>query len=193
MDSVCSIALKEWAVVCAALAEGRQLLLLRTGGIAEGPQGFRVEHPAFWLFPTRFHQSTDELVPDAVPLLEAAAGAEPPAGVLRLSLYATVEAIHRISDPSRLARLDGLHILSPDTLRARFDYRSPGLFVLVVRVYQLSQPIEVTDEPRYAGCHSWVELDEPLPTTGLQPVLNDDEFGQRMQQIESSLPSHGNS
>lgn len=191
MDSDCSYALKEWAVVCAALAEGRQTLLLRTGGIAEGPQGFRVEHPSFWLFPTRFHQSTDELVPDVAPLLEEAACSQPPIGLVRLSLYATVEAVHRLSDPSRLSRLDGLHILSPDTLRARFDYRRPGLFVLVVRVYQIPEPIEVTDVPRYAGCHSWVELDESLPTTGLEPVLPDDEFARQRELIASSLPDDG--
>ncbi len=41
-----SIAMKEWAAVCLALAEGRQSLLLRKGGIAEGSGGFRMEHAA---------------------------------------------------------------------------------------------------------------------------------------------------
>ena len=37
-------ALKEWAVVCKALEEGRQILLLRKGGIMEYRQGFEVKH-----------------------------------------------------------------------------------------------------------------------------------------------------
>jgi hypothetical protein len=38
------VALKEWAVICQALAEGRQTILLRKGGIAEPGGAFRVEH-----------------------------------------------------------------------------------------------------------------------------------------------------
>ena len=53
--STAAIALKEWAAVCEALAAGRQTILLRKGGIAEGPGGFRPEHSEFWLLPTWFH------------------------------------------------------------------------------------------------------------------------------------------
>jgi hypothetical protein len=38
-------ALKEWAVVCKALEEGRQILLLRKGGIMEYKQGFSYFQP----------------------------------------------------------------------------------------------------------------------------------------------------
>ena len=49
-------AFKEWAVICRALAEGRQALILRKGGIAEAGGRFEVEHTRFWLFPTYTHQ-----------------------------------------------------------------------------------------------------------------------------------------
>jgi len=45
-------ALKEWAVTCRALAEGRQAILLRKGGIGEAGGAFQVEHTRFWLLPT---------------------------------------------------------------------------------------------------------------------------------------------
>ena len=45
-------ALKEWAVVCRALEEGRQIVLLRKGGILEYRQSFKVKHDRFLLFPT---------------------------------------------------------------------------------------------------------------------------------------------
>lgn len=45
-------ALKEWAIVCKALEEGRQVLLLRKGGIMEYKQGFEIKHNKFLLFPT---------------------------------------------------------------------------------------------------------------------------------------------
>ncbi|HQU41894.1 MAG TPA: DUF1802 family protein, partial [Pirellulales bacterium] len=62
-------AFKEWAVVCRALAGGRQSLILRKGGIVEEGGEFRPDHPEFLLFPTFSHQSPDSVVPDARPLL----------------------------------------------------------------------------------------------------------------------------
>ena len=35
-----SVGFKEWAVVCEATGRGRQCIILRKGGIAEGREGF---------------------------------------------------------------------------------------------------------------------------------------------------------
>ena len=45
-----SIGFKEWAVVCEALGSGRQSIILRKGGIAEGREGFSFKHREFFLF-----------------------------------------------------------------------------------------------------------------------------------------------
>jgi len=55
------IALKEWAVVCRALERGRQILLLRKGGIYEAAGEFELEHRRFLLFPTYLHQKIEML------------------------------------------------------------------------------------------------------------------------------------
>src|SRR2546421_11105863 len=60
-----SIALKEWATVCRALETGRQILLLRKGGILESIGGFELENPQFLLFPTYLHQNLAMLKPEA--------------------------------------------------------------------------------------------------------------------------------
>src|SRR6476469_947176 len=52
-----AIALKEWATVCHALETGRQMLLLRKGGIYEAAGEFELENPQFLLFPTYLHQN----------------------------------------------------------------------------------------------------------------------------------------
>src|SRR5580692_10141938 len=52
------IALKEWATVCDALATGRQIILLRKGGIYEAAGEFELENREFFLFPTYLHQNT---------------------------------------------------------------------------------------------------------------------------------------
>src|SRR5919106_7063159 len=56
-----TVALKEWAVVCRALEEGRQMILLRKGGIYEAAGEFEVEHREFLLFPTYLHQNVKML------------------------------------------------------------------------------------------------------------------------------------
>ena len=56
-------ALKEWACVVRALGEGKQILLLRKGGIAEKGGEFRMEEPDFFLFPTFEHQDKTKLKP----------------------------------------------------------------------------------------------------------------------------------
>src|SRR5690242_14612220 len=61
LRKACGVAFKEWAGVCAALATGRQSLILRKGGIAEGPEGFAPEHTSFWLYPTHVHEAEQGL------------------------------------------------------------------------------------------------------------------------------------
>src|SRR5260221_7747818 len=166
-----NIAFKEWAVVCGALATGRQTIILRKGGIDEGREGFRVKHDEFWLLPTRFHQDASQIVPDALPLWQqvqnsqgATGSASVPPGKFQIDLYAVVEEVFEVRELSVLQRLADEHILSKETIEQRFHYRHPGLFVLAVRIYQIPKSIEVNDSPYIAGCKSWVELSEPLHT-----------------------------
>ena len=55
------IALKEWAIICKALEDGKQMLLLRKGGIMEYRKGFEVKHNEFLLYPTFEHQSIESI------------------------------------------------------------------------------------------------------------------------------------
>ena len=181
-------ALKEWAVVCAALASGRQTLILRKGGIHEGREGFRVEHREFWLFPTGFHQQRDEIIPEAWPLLDELEFRGEPRG-LELALYAVVEDVQQVLDRLALARLTGRHVWSESTVEQRFNYRTPGLFALTVRIYRRQTPIEIADSPHFAGCKSWVDLPAALPTSGLQPVLDDATFDCQRREIQQLLAS----
>jgi hypothetical protein len=176
METVNRFALKEWAVVCAALARGRQSVLLRKGGIAEETDGFRVEHREFWLFPTRFHQSSDELSPDATDLPDDPLASAPKSGTAQLSLYGVVDEVFHIGDAAQLGALEGLHVLAPSTLLKRFEYREPGLNVLLVRMYRRSEPFEISESPHFAGCKSWVDLRNKLPTAGLLPVMEEAAF-----------------
>ncbi len=179
-------AFKEWAVVCAALASGRQTLILRKGGIHEGHDQFRVEHHEFWLFPTGFHQRRDEITSVAWPLLDELQSQDEPRGH-RLDLFAVVQDVEQVLDRSALIRLTGRHIWSESTVEQRFQYHTPGLFVLTARVYRRPTPIEIDDSPYLAGCKSWVELPAVVPTSGLQPVLDDSTFDRQRREIQQLL------
>ncbi|HEV2970819.1 MAG TPA: DUF1802 family protein [Pirellulales bacterium] len=187
MDAVNRIAFKEWAVVCRALADGAQSIILRKGGIDEGSEGFRVRHREFWLFPTQFHQRSEQLVPEAGPLLERVRAEGPPAGTIAIGQYVVVDDVCEINDESLLGRLAGFHIWSRETIVQRFQYRQPGLFLLLARVYRVPQPFLLSDTPYFAGCRSWIELPEALPTTGAIPVLSDEQFAGVRERVREAL------
>jgi hypothetical protein len=180
-------ALKEWAVICRALAEGRQALILRKGGIEEPAGTFRLEHRHFWLYPTYVHQQRAGIKPEAVPLLEQAEAGRPPAGVVRLTHFAEVAGIYQVHNLAGALAVDRLHLWSEETVRNRFAYRRPGLNVLTVRVYRAATPADLPEDPAYAGCRSWVELGRALPTEGASPVLSDEAFRAVVREVESRL------
>lgn len=169
-------ALKEWAVICAALAQGRQALLLRKGGVAEERGEFVLEQQRFWLMPTYVHQQEQGVRAEAQSLLEQVRAEQPPAGTLRLSHFAEVTGVYHVHDLLPALMLAHLHYWTDDTVEKRFNYRSPGLYVLPLRVYRAAQVHEIPDSPAYVGCKSWVHLDRFLPTAGSTPVLGDKDY-----------------
>jgi hypothetical protein len=165
-----SIAFKEWAVICAAIAAGRQSLILRKGGIAEEGGTFRPEYSEFLLYPTYFHAHRDGIKPELLPLFEEAEAARPPGGVIRFTHFVWVESVSHVTKLEDALALDSRHAWTPDVVRQRFHYRTPGLFVLNVRALRLAKPADVAERPEYAGCKTWVQLDSPIDTAGAEPV-----------------------
>ena len=180
-------AFKEWAVVCEALNIGRQGLILRKGGIHEGREGFRVEHREFWLFPTEFHQQPEVLAADALPLLEKLKVVVPAPGTVEIRNYVIVEDAIEIREESQLPRLAGLHVWSESTLHARFHYRTPMLFALLVRTYRLPESFTIPDSPHFAGCRSWVDFPAEIETSNLAPVLSDDAHAEQLRRIRQAI------
>ena len=180
-------ALKEWAVVCEALARGQQAILLRKGGIAETAGEFLIEQQRFWLYPTYVHQQHDGIADEAKPLLAEIESKKPPAGIVRLQLWAEVTGVYQIRDELPAQLLSHLHCLSEDTVRKRYNYRQPGINLLVVRVHRSQHVHEITETPAYAGCKSWVELDAPLPTEPSTPAMSDDDYRIVNRQLDALL------
>src|SRR5262245_21876617 len=110
-------AFKEWAFICQALAEGRQALILRKGGIDER---FALEQTRFWLYPTYTHQQEGGIRAEALPLVTLAEKSRAPAGTVRLSHWAEVTGFYQVRDLTAALMLAHLHLWSDETVRKRF-------------------------------------------------------------------------
>jgi len=192
MQPVNSLALKEWAVVVHALGSGKQLVLLRKGGLHERHGHFATEPQEFFLFPTYVHQMAQGVVSDAAADLQAVMEARSAEDQLVIPSYAVVEDLVWLDTYERLVALADLHCWTPETVRQRFAYGTrAGLHLFILRVYRLPQPHVLPLLKRYGGCRSWVDLAEPLSTAGATPVVNDAAFAERIRQIRDrlSIPS----
>lgn len=180
-----NIALKEWNVVCHALLTGRQVILLRKGGIHEGKGGFELDHPQFLLFPTYLHQNPMMLKVEGQAGLETFSS-EPEKVTLRG--VAEVTDIIRLKERSQMDGLDSEHIWMPPLIDMRFNYKPQNpLYLLILRAHQLAEPVTIDNTAAYAGCKSWVPLSSGIDIQSIRPVLSDDEFDARQRRILSHI------
>ncbi|HZU05593.1 MAG TPA: DUF1802 family protein [Chloroflexota bacterium] len=183
-----NVALKEWAVTVQALAQGKQIVLLRKGGIREENREFRVEHQQFLLYPTYEHQRADLLQPPYRPDLEAVLQAAPPADHVRLEYWAEITDIYETFDAAAVEALAPHYIWTPNYAEERLRWRpKKPLYVLLVRVYRLPAAQTLPVLPSYGGCKSWVELERPLMLEGLAPVLDDAAYDARRAAVRAAL------
>ena len=183
------IALKEWAVVCDLLVEGSLAIVLRKGGIHEdtGPGRFRLEVPKFALFPAWEHQDPRKLKTAYQSRVEVF-DAEP--ADLMIKGYA--EAAHVWVVPSRAAfdELDDLHCWTREQIDMRFDYKPDRpIYLLALRAYRLAGERVIANNPRYAGCKSWVDLNaqDAIDETGSTPALDDAAFTAIVERVTRAL------
>ncbi len=162
-----SIGFKEWALVCDALGSGRQSVIIRKGGIAEGRDGFAFRHREFYLFPTFFHEQVERV------RLDRPALPEPPGDeVVEIRYFARVEEARLMTRWEEVRALAPLHILAESVVRERFEYaETPGVHVAFVEVFRLDPVWRFPDAKAYGGCRSWVPLPEPPGEIQLQPLI----------------------
>ena len=161
-------AYKEWSIVCDALGDARQHVLLRKGGIAEDREGFRFKHDEFCLFPTWFHAQAEKTVPGP-----HAASTAPRSGEIEIRYFARAAWTGQITDWNAILRLSPYHVWTEEVLRQRFEQDGvKALHLAVVRVSRLEPGWILPDSPAWAGCRSWVELPDLPPQTRCVPVCS---------------------
>lgn len=172
-------AFKEWQVICDALAEGRQSILLRKGGIHEGREGFSFAHESFYLFPTKFHAQLDNVREgEFTPEGEWQVG-----DAFSVSHHAEAKFAITLTDWAQVEALFPYHVYTEHTLKERFDWDGKGMasgsiHLAFIRVSKLETPIELLYEKRFGGCRSWLEIPAPADevTRKSTPVLDHETF-----------------
>jgi hypothetical protein len=166
--------LKEWAVAVRALERGETALVVRKGGIRE--KAFAVRDTRFLLLPGYEHQRLDLLKPEYRQLMQEIPDLSD-GGPLRFTSFAEVKGAYEVSEPESLEAIDQYHMWTPEYAESRFRWRpKKPLTVLVLRTHLLPGPVELPYGEAYAGCRSWIELDQPVSTEGSRPVLDDASF-----------------
>ena len=171
-----------------ALARGEQILLLRKGGIHESSKDFRVLHPEFLLYPTYEHQKAELLQPAYQPALEALLEQPRDPGEITFTHFARMEEALELLEQDKVDNLEPHYIWTTAYAQSRLRWKPMlPLSVMLLRVYRLEAPVTVPWLPEYGGCTSWVEDLVEAPLGNMEPVISDEEFRRRVDEIKGSL------
>lgn len=186
------LALKEWSIICKAMEEGKQTILLRKGGILEYKKGFEISQKLFLLYPTLEHQAAEYLQSNYLQeyelLLKRNSSEIVQDKVNTLRIMARIEAMQEFHDHELLSKLEKYHIWNEKYVNMRMNYNpKKPMNALLLRIYKLPQPISIDVKPEWAGCKSWIDIDiaekygdqfgsVPKMFDQSEPVIKDKEF-----------------
>ncbi len=189
-----TVALKEWAIAVEALLAGELILLLRKGGIRDRGRQFQVQSDRALLFSTLEHQRPALLKPpwSESPLSVPGQHPTPALGVSSATIqfqgWADITHVLPLRDGDQVARLTPFHIWTPQWVTERMAWKPERpIYLLLLRVYRLSQPVSLPFHPTYGGCRSWVTVQEPVEGMGSEPVLADGDYRDRVSAVLAAL------
>jgi hypothetical protein len=187
-NDTATTALKEWAVAVKALREGRQILLVRKGGIREETREFRIQARQFLLFPTYEHQRPDLLQPPFIPDLEQVLAAPRDPERVRIDTWAELTDLFVVTEPWQIEAVLPHYCWSVAYAEERLRWRPrKPLLVMAVRAYRLAEPREIRARPEYGGCKSWLSLPDETSLAGMAPALGDAEYAERVASVRAAL------
>lgn len=161
------------------------MILVRKGGIAD--PAFGVEADQFYLFPTWLHQKEKQFRPE---YLDHFASTDRPAepDVVGIDTWCEVAGVWRVTDLDLLRRLGDLVIFTGETFEERFRFRpDQSIHVIAVRAFALPASVEVKNLPVYAGCRSWISVEEEIDVSGSSQVIPEALLEEKLTAIETIL------
>jgi hypothetical protein len=189
MKTETHIALRDWAVTLDELGKGTQIMLLRKGGIHEETRHFEVNSDSFFLFPAYEHQKSELLKEEYQGnIAKSIENWSPEDQQVMVKYYAQLHEDIELLDEEKLKALYPHHIWTNEFAAERLKWKKKlPLHVLLLRVYQLEQPVEIPMLAEYGGCKSWLSLPETIQGQAAHPVLAEDAFLQEVASIKKSL------
>ncbi len=176
-------AFKEWAKVVEALGTGKQVVVLRKGGISED---FTLQFKKFLLFPTQFHEQENLVKDDWLAESREDDGWKGPHEV-EMRYFATLEDAFMVDSWEKVQALDKFHVWKEPVVKERFErWQQGGVHCLLLRAYRLKKPFLMEVLPEYGGCRSWIETQESIPLDGI-PAMEDDAFEGLRNAIKEAL------
>ena len=107
---------------------------------------------------------------------------------MQFQVFAAVKAVWKIENLELVKSLEPFQALSLAALERRFAYRNkPWVHALLLRVSRLPEPVLLSETPHYAGCVSWVELEQDIAVQGLEAVLEDSKLKELQTELERVL------
>ncbi len=178
-------ALKEWAITIKALDEGRQIVLLRKGGIHEENREFSIKYKRFLLYPTYEHQREDLIKEEFRGDLRILQDTYDKNKVT-IQNWAMISDVVLINESEKLEALLPYHIWTADYAHKRLNWRPKRpLHLLFLRVFRLSKPRTIDVLPEHRGCKSWIDLQcNDFSFERENPVLKDEEFKYISEEIK---------
>ena len=187
MNDYTTTALKEWAVAVKALGEGRQILLVRKGGIREETREFRIQARRFLFFPTYEHQRPDLLQAPFIADLDEVLAARGDPERVRIDTWAELTDVFEVTEPWQVEVLTPPYCWSVKYAEERLRWRPrKPLLVMAVRAYRLAEPREIELRPEHGGCKSWLSV-APASLDRMTPALGDAEYAERVAAVRAAL------
>eukprot|EP01026_Neomeris_dumetosa_P006509 TRINITY_DN12062_c0_g1_i10.p1 TRINITY_DN12062_c0_g1~~TRINITY_DN12062_c0_g1_i10.p1 ORF type:complete len:241 (-),score=17.09 TRINITY_DN12062_c0_g1_i10:271-993(-) len=180
-------ALKELAIVCAAIKSGDQTVIFRKGGIRE--PYFKPKAQEFLLFPTGFHEDHSLWKPQYLDKYSKWTSYDiKNLPILEFDSYCEVSGAWLVeNEKDVVSALDDLHICSDTFAQKRLKWRhKEPVTVLELRCRSI-EPIQRQKLEEWLGCFSWVDIKLDQLFQFGEFVLNDDDFRHKQNILREKL------
>ncbi len=178
--------LKEWAIVCQALDQGRQILIARKGGLMDEDQRFKLAELEFFLMPTYLHQKKEWIKPKYHLEFDRVAQEMPPDRKILVRNFAKVTDVWNVRSTDILKKMDKEHLWTTKILEQRLSWgKEIGLTIVALRVYRLFDAITLPHLKSYDGCVSWIEPKKRINNQFMVPCLSTDEYQEKRMRLAS--------
>jgi predicted RNA-binding protein len=166
------VTLKEWAPIIEALGRGKQIFLLRK---------YEPSSSEFFLQPT-YSFSSEDFKEDYRALVEESSRRKAAREAI-LKYYAECVEVVRLEDKKALERLSDYYLWASEHVLEYFFKKQSIPHIWLLRVFKL--PTSFTIKASRAVIYQ--RLPEPLSTRGAVPVLMDEEFRSKVEQVRQVI------